>query len=483
VAIQPTFLLIADIAGYTRFMKFHRASLAHAQDIVAQLLEAVIDASHPGLTLAKLEGDAAFFYMSFPQGTEPDLEFVADRAAATPRHRRISDPASTPSSATAVCRPATKIAGRHLARPPAAGRIDRAGWRRRETAPDAEERRRFLNTCHDRVVHERIDADARMSVESRARPRRHRQDGENYVDPERYVGEVLQPAAVDAGAPGCHMKPVGRSFRKCSRACVGFRNVRCPPSRPTEERSCDSTTRWRRDRRGRDSARHCEAVRGRGAKVVVNDIDAAQGTASRHCRGEWRARFCMGDVSNDTDVGSWSASRSMRTAIRHRRQQRGYDAPQSAVAGRDRARIRPDLPRQREEPVSHRAARGAALRRKKRGVFITIASTAGVRPRPGLTWYNGSKGAAIVTSRSMAAELAPDGIRVNVINPVAGETGMLADFMGGDTPELRAKFVATIPLGRLSQPADIATAAVFLASDEAAFITGACLEVDGGRCV
>jgi 3-oxoacyl-[acyl-carrier protein] reductase len=123
------------------------------------------------------------------------------------------------------------------------------------------------------------------------------------------------------------------------------------------------------------------------------------------------------------------------------------------------------------------------LRAKRYGVFFTIASTAGVRPRPGLTWYNGSKGAAIVTSRSMAAELAKDNIRVNVINPVAGETAMLAQFMGEDTPERRAQFVASIPLGRLSQPSDIATAAVFFASDEASFVTGACLEVDGGRCV
>ena len=92
------------------------------------------------------------------------------------------------------------------------------------------------------------------------------------------------------------------------------------------------------------------------------------------------------------------------------------------------------------------------FRAKRDGVFVTIASTAGVRPRPGLTWYNGSKGAAIVTSRSMAAELAQDNIRVNVINPVAGETAMLAQFMGEDTPEMRAKFVATIPLGRLSRP-------------------------------
>lgn len=118
------------------------------------------------------------------------------------------------------------------------------------------------------------------------------------------------------------------------------------------------------------------------------------------------------------------------------------------------------------------------------GVFITIASTAGVRPRPGLTWYNGSKGAAIVTSRSMAAELGPDRIRVNIINPVIGETGLLSEFMGlPDTPENRAKFIAGIPLGRMSRPQDIANAALFLASDEAAFITGACLEVDGGRCV
>lgn len=117
------------------------------------------------------------------------------------------------------------------------------------------------------------------------------------------------------------------------------------------------------------------------------------------------------------------------------------------------------------------------------GVFVNVASTAGVRPRPGLVWYNGSKGAAIVTSRAMAVELAPDRIRVNVVNPVAGDTPLLAEFMGSDTPEMRAKFTATIPLGRLSKPLDIANACLYLASDEAEFITGACLEVDGGRCV
>jgi 3-oxoacyl-[acyl-carrier protein] reductase len=124
------------------------------------------------------------------------------------------------------------------------------------------------------------------------------------------------------------------------------------------------------------------------------------------------------------------------------------------------------------------------FRRLGGGVFVNIASTAGVRPRPGLTWYNGSKGAAIITSRSMAAELGPEKIRVNVINPVAGDTPLLAEFMGGqDTPEIRAKFIASVPLGRLSTPLDIANAALYLASDEAEFINGACLEVDGGRCV
>jgi len=117
------------------------------------------------------------------------------------------------------------------------------------------------------------------------------------------------------------------------------------------------------------------------------------------------------------------------------------------------------------------------------GSIITTASTAGLRPRPGLTWYNASKGWAITATKSMAVELAPKNIRVNCLCPVAGETGMLAQFMGEDTPELRAKFRASIPLGRLSTPLDIANAALWLASDEAKFITGVALEVDGGRCI
>jgi 3-oxoacyl-[acyl-carrier protein] reductase len=124
------------------------------------------------------------------------------------------------------------------------------------------------------------------------------------------------------------------------------------------------------------------------------------------------------------------------------------------------------------------------MERRGAGIIINIASTAGVRPRPGLTWYNGSKGAVITLTKSMAVELAPKNIRVNAINPVMGETGMLTQFMGlPDTPENRAKFLAGIPLGRLSRPHDIANAALFLAEPASAFITGVALEVDGGRCI
>ena len=125
-----------------------------------------------------------------------------------------------------------------------------------------------------------------------------------------------------------------------------------------------------------------------------------------------------------------------------------------------------------------------AMENRGGGVIINTASTAGVRPRPGLTWYNGSKGAVITLTRSMAAELAPRKIRVNAINPVIGETGMLEQFMGvPDTPENRAKFLSTIPLGRMSTPSDIANAALFLAEPSSSFITGVCIEVDGGRCI
>ncbi len=123
------------------------------------------------------------------------------------------------------------------------------------------------------------------------------------------------------------------------------------------------------------------------------------------------------------------------------------------------------------------------MRGQGRGAILNVASTAGVSPRPRLNWYNASKGWMITATRTMAVELAPEGIRVNALNPVAGETPLLASFMGEDTPEMRAKFLATIPMGRFSTPEDLANAALFLCSDEASMVTGVCMEVDGGRCI
>jgi 3-oxoacyl-[acyl-carrier protein] reductase len=120
---------------------------------------------------------------------------------------------------------------------------------------------------------------------------------------------------------------------------------------------------------------------------------------------------------------------------------------------------------------------------KKQGVILNVASTAGVSPRPRLAWYNASKGWVITATRAMAVELAPFGIRVVALNPVAGETPMLKTFMGEDTPEMRAKFLSTIPIGRFSTPEDLGNAACFLCSDEASMITGVAMEVDGGRCI
>ena len=126
--------------------------------------------------------------------------------------------------------------------------------------------------------------------------------------------------------------------------------------------------------------------------------------------------------------------------------------------------------------VGHMKGRGT-------GAILNIASTAGVSPRPRLNWYNASKGWMITATKAMAVELAPFGVRVNALNPVAGETPLLKSFMGEDTPEIRAKFLATIPLGRFSTPEDMGNAACFLCSSEASMVTGVAMEVDGGRCI
>lgn len=123
------------------------------------------------------------------------------------------------------------------------------------------------------------------------------------------------------------------------------------------------------------------------------------------------------------------------------------------------------------------------MKAKGAGAILNVASTAGVSPRPRLNWYNASKGWMNNATKGMAVELAPAGVRVNALNPVAGDTPLLKSFMGEDTPQMRAKFLSTIPLGRFSTPEDMGNAACYLCSDEASMITGVCMEVDGGRCI
>jgi 3-oxoacyl-[acyl-carrier protein] reductase len=224
-----------------------------------------------------------------------------------------------------------------------------------------------------------------------------------------------------------------------------------------------------------------------GAQVVVNDIvaSAAERVARDIGSSGGKASVQVADVTKDADVArlvqSALASHGRLDIVVNNAGATHRNRPMLEVEEDEFDRIYAVNVKSLFLTAKHAVP---YFRKQGGGCFVNIASTAGVRPRPGLTWYNGSKGAAIVTSRSMAAELGPDRIRVNVVNPVIGETGLLEMFMGmPDTPENRAKFVASIPMGRLAKPLDVANAALFLASDEAAFITGACLEVDGGRCV
>jgi len=223
-----------------------------------------------------------------------------------------------------------------------------------------------------------------------------------------------------------------------------------------------------------------------GARVIVSDVNADGGerVAQEIRGGKGEARFVRADVTRDAD---WQALVQATLAAYG-----GLHVVVNNAGTTHRNRPMLEVTEQEFDRIFATNVKSLFLsarhvvphfRKHGGGAFITIASTAGVRPRPGLTWYNASKGAAITASRSMAAELGPDKIRVNCINPVIGDTGLTAQFMGTDTPEIRQRFIATIPLGRFSTPLDIANAALFLASDEADMITGACLEVDGGRCV
>jgi len=220
-----------------------------------------------------------------------------------------------------------------------------------------------------------------------------------------------------------------------------------------------------------------------GARVLIADRDAAGGERTAEALGE-RARSLKVDVTNSADVKAM------------------VDAAHDLFGGLDilvNNAGMGHLPQPLEDlsedafdrilalnvKAIYLAAREVVPRFKaqKKGVILNIASTAGVSPRPRLAWYNASKGWVITATRAMAVELAPFGIRVVALNPVAGETPMLATFMGEDTPEMRAKFLSTIPIGRFSTPEDLGNAACFLCSDEASMITGVAMEVDGGRCI
>ena len=225
-----------------------------------------------------------------------------------------------------------------------------------------------------------------------------------------------------------------------------------------------------------------------GAAVIVNDINAALGekvTADINAAGG-RARFVAGDVTKSADwqalVAAAQAFGGKLDVIVNNAGWTHRNRPMLEVSEAEFDKVY-DV---NMKSIYWSAIHGVpAMQQAGGGSFINIASTAGVRPRPGLTWYNGSKAAVIVTSKSMAAELGPDNIRVNCINPVFNpDTGLSAEFAGGPVDEeRRARFLATIPLGRFSTALDVANAALYLASDEAAFISGVCIEVDGARCV
>jgi len=220
-----------------------------------------------------------------------------------------------------------------------------------------------------------------------------------------------------------------------------------------------------------------------GAKVMIADINADAATAMASSIGE-AALPCSVDVSNGDSVAAMAEQ-----AAAH------FGNVDILVNNAGVTHLPAELESVSESDFDHVLAVNAksvyltakyivpAMRERGAGCVLNVASTAGVSPRPRLSWYNASKGWMITATRSMAVELAPHGVRVNAINPVAGETPLLKSFMGEDTPEIRAKFLSTIPMGRFSTPQDMGNAACFLCSDEASMITGVALEIDGGRCI
>jgi 3-oxoacyl-[acyl-carrier protein] reductase len=220
---------------------------------------------------------------------------------------------------------------------------------------------------------------------------------------------------------------------------------------------------------------------GEGARVLVVDINA---DAAAAVAAEIGAASCGADVADAASVAAMAAAAKEHLgALDILVNNAGVTHQSGPLEDVDEESF--DRVMAVNNKAVYLAARAfvPAMKAAGRGCILNIASTAGVSPRPNLSWYNASKGWMITATRAMAVELAPYGVRVNAVNPVAGETPLLASFMGEDTPEMRAKFLSTIPIGRFSQPEDIANAALYLCSDEASMVTGVAMEVDGGRCI
>ncbi|MGB0506320.1 MAG: glucose 1-dehydrogenase [Pikeienuella sp.] len=220
-----------------------------------------------------------------------------------------------------------------------------------------------------------------------------------------------------------------------------------------------------------------------GARVLVADLNGPGAEAKAAASGN-AASACQVDVANGTSVEAMMAG-ALETfghvdivvnnaGITH------LPTPMEDISEEEFDRVlavnAKSVYLTARHIVPHMKSRGT-------GAILNIASTAGLSPRPNLNWYNASKGWMITATKTMAVELAPHGVRVNALCPVAGETPLLSSFMGGDTPENRARFLATIPLGRFSQPEDLGACAAFLCSEEASIVTGVAMEVDGGRCI
>jgi 3-oxoacyl-[acyl-carrier protein] reductase len=220
-----------------------------------------------------------------------------------------------------------------------------------------------------------------------------------------------------------------------------------------------------------------------GARVMIADLN---GDLAQHVATDLgdAARCVRADVSSDTSVADMvAATRDAFERIDILINNAGIThlpAPMETVSEDDFDRVFAVNCKSVYLTAKHIVP---LMKAQGSGAILNVASTAGVSPRPRLNWYNASKGWMITATKAMAVELAPEGIRVNALNPVAGETPLLKSFMGEDTPEIRAKFLSTIPLGRFSTPEDMGNAACYLCSDEAGMITGVCMEVDGGRCI